>query len=216
MAVRLARRRPGAAADGLFPSTRHSSARSGAAAAALERSLRGSCSAPAQQHRIAARRRGAGRGGHGAAPLAVVRSNGGHARPLEHAAIFSCHGGGAAGAAGRTGRSSSSGGRRRAEGRVLYERWGGGRRCASLLLRPGQRERLIRVRSRGAEERERERQVPVGFIRSSEMVWMEKDGNGKRAASYGAGRDGRREKAGVIGPTCRCLIHIERICGLVL
>jgi hypothetical protein len=157
MAVRLARRRPGAAADGLFPSTRHSSARSGAAAAALERSLRGSGSAPAQQHRIAARRRGAGRGGHGAAPLAVVRSNGGHARPLEHAAIFSCHGGGAAGAAGRTGRSSSSGGRRRAVGWVLYERWGGGRRCASLLLRPGQRERLIRVRSRGAEERERER-----------------------------------------------------------
>lgn len=69
---------------------------------------------------------------------------------------------------------------------------------------------------RGRGERERERQVPVGFIRSSEMVWMEKDGNGKRAASYGAGRDGRREKAGVIGPTCRCLIHIERICGLVL
>jgi hypothetical protein len=85
--VRLARRRPGAAADGLFPSTRHSSARSGAAAAALESRLRGSGSVPAQQHRIVARRRG-----QDAAPLAVVRSNGGHARPLEHAAIFSCHG----------------------------------------------------------------------------------------------------------------------------
>lgn len=94
MAVRLARRRPGAAAEGLFPSTRHSSARSGAAAAALERRLLGSVSAPAQQQRIAARRRGAGRGT--AAPLAVVRSNGGHARPLEHAAIFSCHGDGGA------------------------------------------------------------------------------------------------------------------------
>lgn len=92
MAVRPARRRPGAAADGLFPSMRHSSARSCAAAAALESRLRGSGSAPAQQHRIAARRRGAGRCGQGAAPLAVVRSNGGHARPLEHAAIFSCHG----------------------------------------------------------------------------------------------------------------------------
>lgn len=87
MAVRLARRRPGAAADGLFPSMRHSSARSGTTAAALESRLRGSGSAPAQQHRIAARRRG-----QDAAPLAVVRSNGGHARPLEHAAIFSCHG----------------------------------------------------------------------------------------------------------------------------
>lgn len=87
MAVRLARRRAGAAADGLFPSTRHSSARSGAAAAALESRLRGSGSVPAQQHRIVARRRG-----QDAAPLAVIRSNGGHASPLEHAAIFSCHG----------------------------------------------------------------------------------------------------------------------------
>lgn len=133
IAVRLARRRPGAAADGLFPSMRHSSARSGATAAALESRLRGSGSAPAQQHRIAARRRG-----QDAAPLAVVRSNGGHARPLEHAAIFSCHGeagpwGAAAAEAGWCVDGPSSGGRREAEGRVLYEWWGGGRRCASLL-----------------------------------------------------------------------------------
>lgn len=131
--MRLARRRPGAAADGLFPSMRHSSARSGATAAALESRLRGSGSAPAQQHRIAARRRG-----QDAAPLAVVRSNGGHARPLEHAAIFSCHGeagpwGAAAAEAGWCVDGPSSGGRREAEGRVLYEWWGGGRRCASLL-----------------------------------------------------------------------------------
>lgn len=89
MAVRPARRRPG-----LFPSMRHSSSRSGAAAAVLERRLRGSVSPP-QQHRIAAPRRGgtrAGRRGQGAAPLAAVRSNVGAARPLEKAAIFSCHG----------------------------------------------------------------------------------------------------------------------------
>jgi hypothetical protein len=135
MAVRLARRRPGAAADGLFPSMRHSSARSGATAAALESRLRGKGSAPAQQHRITARWRG-----QDAGPLAVVRSNGGHARPLEHAAIFSCHGEAgpwravaAAAGAGAGVDGPSSGGRREAEGRVLYEWWGGGRRCASLL-----------------------------------------------------------------------------------
>jgi hypothetical protein len=88
IAVRLARRLPRAAAAGLFPSMRHSSVRSGAAAAALERRLRGSCCAR-QQHRIA-RRRGAGHG-QCAAPLAV-RSNGRATSPLEHAAIFSCHG----------------------------------------------------------------------------------------------------------------------------
>lgn len=86
--MRLARRLPRAAAAGLFPSMRHSSVRSGAAAAALERRLRGSCCAR-QQHRIA-RRRGAGHG-QCAAPLAV-RSNGRATSPLEHAAIFSCHG----------------------------------------------------------------------------------------------------------------------------
>ena len=162
--MRLARRRPGAAADGLFPSMRHSSARSGATAAALESRLRGSESAPAQQHRIAARRCG-----QDAAPLAVVRSNGGHARPLEHAVIFSCHGeagpwlAAAGPEAGWGGDEPSSGGRREAEGRVLYEWWGG--RQAVRIAAPSQQERLIRVRSRGAEERET-REVSMGFIRS--------------------------------------------------
>ena len=130
MAVRLARRRPRAAAEGLFPSTRHSSARSGAAAGALERRLRGSWSGPAQQHRIAARRRGTGRCGQGAAPLAVVRSNGGHARPLEHAAIFSCHGaGGAVGA----GAAAGAGG----EGMGRLAVAGGGRRRGGFYTNGG-------------------------------------------------------------------------------
>lgn len=129
MAMRVARRRAGAAAEGLFPSTRHSSMRSGATAAALERRLRvsgGSAPAP-QRHRIRT-----GRRGQDAAPLAAVRSNGGAVRPLEHAAIFSCHG-----EAGRRGGgawrpralvSSGGGGSRKAKGRVL-KGWAG----ASLL-----------------------------------------------------------------------------------
>lgn len=55
----------------------------------------------------------------------------------------------------------------------------GRRQAVRIAAAPGQRERLIRVRSRGAEERETG-QVSMGFIRSSEMLWMEA-GNGKGA-----------------------------------
>jgi hypothetical protein len=151
IAMRPARRRAGAAAEGLFPSTRHSSARSGATAAALAKCLRVSGGSTPQRHRIRA-----GRRGHGTAPLAAVRSKGGATRPLEHADIFSCHGE----AGGRWG-----GARRQGEGLCYQWRWreqGGGEEgfkgTARRISAPSQRQGLIRIRFSPRRRGERERE----------------------------------------------------------
>ena len=78
-----------------------------------------------------------------------------------------------------------------------------GRMQAVRIAAPSHRERLIRVRCRGAEEREMG-EVSMGFIRSSEIGWrtgmagMLDLGLGETGRE--AGRR-RREKAG--GPTCQ-------------
>jgi hypothetical protein len=182
--MRLARRRAGAAAGGLFPSMRRSSARSGATAAALARSLRASAGSAQQRHWIRA-----GRRGHGAA----VRSNGGAARPLEHAAIFSCHG-----EAGGGGARMRQGGSREAEGRGL-KGWPPG----ASLLPASDRDREGFGSTSAGEVREMVRVYDEGFIRSLQIAWME-----NMAAEHGAGSDrGRRAaeepRRRLVGPRCQ-------------
>jgi hypothetical protein len=177
--MRQARRRAGAAAEGLFPSTR-----SGATAAALEKCLRVSGGSAPQRHRICA-----GWRGHGTAPFAAVRSKGGETRPLEHAAIFSCHGGGRWGGA-----------RRQGEGLCYQWRWreqgGGGegfKGTARRISAPSQRQGLIRIRFSPRRRGEREMvQVPgEGFIRSLQIAWMENGGQ-----AYGGGERQRKKSRG--------------------